>query len=73
NIPEAWLMPLAKAMDVISRRTGKRPMLPLDVLKTTAAGSLLFDARRSVEELGMTYTPLETALAEAIDEIGAAA
>jgi dihydroflavonol-4-reductase len=73
NIPEAWLMPLARGMDVISRRTGRRPLLPLDVLKTTAAGSLLFDATRSIDELGMTYTPLETALAESVDEILAAA
>jgi len=69
NIPESWLMPLARAMEVLSRRTGRRPVLPLDVLKTTAAGSLLFDASRSIKELGMAYTPLETALAEAIDEI----
>jgi dihydroflavonol-4-reductase len=73
NIPESWLMPLARGMDAVSRRTGRRPVLPLDVLKTTAAGSLLFDARRSIEELGMTYTPLETALAESIDEIRAIA
>ena len=73
NIPEAWLMPVARGMDVISRRTGRRPLLPLDVLKTTAAGSLLFDATRSIKELGMSYTPLETALAESIDEIRAAA
>ncbi|MBK6738374.1 MAG: hypothetical protein IPG64_10840 [Haliea sp.] len=46
-------------------------MLPLDVLKTTAAGSLLFDPGRGIEELGMAYTPLETALAEAIAEIRA--
>ena len=72
NIPEAMLMPVARTMEVISRRTGRRPLLPLDVLKTTAAGSLLFDARRSTEELGMTYTSLETALAESIDEIRAA-
>jgi dihydroflavonol-4-reductase len=73
NIPESWLMPLARGMDALSRRTGRRPILPLDVLKTTAAGSLLFDARRSIEELGMTYTPLEAALAESIGEIRAAA
>jgi dihydroflavonol-4-reductase len=73
NIPESWLMPLARGMDAVSRRTGRRPILPLDVLKTTAAGSLLFDARRSIEELGMTYTPLEAALAESIGEIRAAA
>jgi hypothetical protein len=69
NIPESWLMPLARGMDVIARRTGKRPLLPLDILKTTTAGSLLFDASRSVEELGLHYTPLEAALAESIKEI----
>ncbi len=69
NIPEKWLMPMARGMELLSRRTGRRPVLPLDVLKTTAAGSLLFDATRSIEELGMTYTPLETALAESVEEI----
>lgn len=69
NIPESWLMPIVRVMDVIARRTGKRPLLPLDVLKTTTAGSLLFDASRSIEELGLHYTPLETALAESIKEI----
>ena len=69
NIPEKWLFPVAKGMELVSRRTGRRPVLPLDVLKTTAAGSLLFDASRSVDELGMTYTSLETALAESVEEI----
>ncbi|MDB4543012.1 NAD-dependent epimerase/dehydratase family protein [bacterium] len=72
NIPEAWLMPVARGMEFVSRLTGKRPMLPVDVLKTTAAGSLLFDAGRSVAELDMSYTTLETALAEAVNEIGVA-
>ena len=69
NIPEAWLLPIAKGMETLSRLTKRRPVLPLDVLKTTAAGSLLFDASRSVEELKMTYTSLETALTEAIEDI----
>lgn len=69
NIPESWLMPFAKGMEMVSRRTGKRPVLPVDVLKTTAAGSLLFDPARSIAELGMTYTPLETALEESVREI----
>jgi dihydroflavonol-4-reductase len=71
NIPESFLKPLAVGMDLVARRTGKRPMLPLDVLKTTSAGSLLFDPGRSIEELGMSYTPLETALAESIADIRA--
>ncbi|MDX1733231.1 MAG: SDR family NAD(P)-dependent oxidoreductase [Halioglobus sp.] len=69
NIPEKWLMPVARGMETVSRFTRRRPVLPLDVLKTTAAGSLLFDAGRSETELGMTYTPLETALAESVEEI----
>ena len=62
-------MPVAKGMEALSRITKLRPVLPLDVLKTTAAGSLLFDTSRSVEELAMVYTPLETALTESIEEI----
>ncbi|MEZ5504333.1 MAG: NAD-dependent epimerase/dehydratase family protein [Halioglobus sp.] len=69
NIPETFLLPLATGMGMVARMTGKRPLLPLDVLKTTAAGSLLFDASRGISELGMSYTPLETALAESIAEI----
>jgi dihydroflavonol-4-reductase len=72
NIPEAWLLPLARGLDMVARRTGKRPVLPVDVLRTTAAGSLLFDAGKGIRELGMSYTPLETALAESIAEIRAA-
>lgn len=69
NIPENWLMPVARGMEYIARGTGRRPVLPVDVLKTTMAGSLLFDATRSIDELGMTYTLLETALAESIRDI----
>jgi dihydroflavonol-4-reductase len=71
NIPESFLWPLAMGMDIVARKTGRRPMMPLDVLKTTAAGSLLFDPSRGINELGMSYTALETALAEAVAEIRA--
>lgn len=69
NIPESFLLPLAKGLDLVARKTGKRPLLPLDVLKTTSAGSLLFDPSRGINELGMVYTPLETALADSIADI----
>ena len=69
NIPESWLLPMARAMEWVSHRTGTRPAIPLDVIKTTAAGSLLFSPDRAIEELQMHYTPLETALAEAVAEI----
>lgn len=69
NIPETCLLPVARGMEWLSRRTGVRPAIPLDVIKTTAAGSLLFDSSRAAGELGMSYTPLKVALEEAVAEI----
>jgi len=66
NIPEKMLIPVAIIMEYIAKYSGKRPQLPLDVIKTVAAGSLLFDASRSEDELGMQYTPLSVALKEAV-------
>jgi nucleoside-diphosphate-sugar epimerase len=69
NVPETCLLPVARGMEWLSRKTGVRPVIPLDVIKTTAAGSLLFDSSRAARELGMSYTPLKTALQEAVAEI----
>ncbi|KAA1191946.1 NAD-dependent epimerase/dehydratase family protein [Pseudohalioglobus sediminis] len=69
NIPERWLLPTARAMEWVARRTGKRPVIPLDVIKTTAAGSLLFSAEKSKRKLKLQYTPLQEALAESVAEI----
>lgn len=69
NIPEGWLLPTARVMEWVSRQTGRRPVIPLDVIKTTAAGSLLFSANKSKRELEMRYTPLRDALAESVAEI----
>jgi dihydroflavonol-4-reductase len=73
NVPERALIPLARALERVARYTGKRPVLPVDILKTTAAGSLIFDGTRAKQELGMRYTPLREALREAIEEIQASA
>jgi len=69
NIPENWLVPVAKVMSWISELTGSRPIIPIDVIKTTAAGSLLFKPDRGIKELKMRYTPLVHALGEAVEEI----
>ena len=70
NLPESILIPIARGLEALSEwTTGHRPMLPVDVLKTTAAGSLLFEDRRVREELDMTYRPLREALAESVEEI----
>lgn len=71
NIPERSLLAVARGMERVSRFTGRRPLIPADVLQTTIAGSLLFSAERSERELGMQYTPLSHALREAIAEIRA--
>ncbi|MDH3727650.1 MAG: hypothetical protein OER77_08975, partial [Myxococcales bacterium] len=69
NLPEGVVIPIARMLELLARWTGKRPVVPVDILKTTAAGSLLFDGSRAQRELGMQYTPLRVALREAIDEI----
>ena len=69
NIPEAPLISIARLLERLARWTGKRPAIPVDILKTTAAGSLVFDGSRATRELGMKYTPLRQALRESIDEI----
>lgn len=69
NIPENWLMPAARIMSWISKRSGSRPIIPMDVIKTTAAGSLLFKPDRAINDLHMRYTPLKHALAESIEDI----
>ncbi len=68
NIPEAPLIPVATVWEWVSRWTGRRPALPVDILKTTAAGSLIFDGSRAQRELGMQYTPLRSALRDAVEE-----
>jgi dihydroflavonol-4-reductase len=71
NLPEKLLLPVAKSMEMVSKFSGKRPELPLDVLKTTMAGSLLFDVSKAEKMLNMEYTPLSEALAEAIADVRA--
>lgn len=71
DLPEAALLPLARALGRVASWTGRRPGLPVDVLQTTAAGSLIFDGSRAKEELGMSYTPLREALREAVEAIRA--
>lgn len=69
NLPERALLPIARILEQCARWTKKRPAIPVDILKTTAAGSLIFDGTRARRELGMQYTPLREALREAVDEI----
>lgn len=69
NLPEGPLISIAKVLERFARWTGRRPAIPVDILRTTAAGSLVFDGSRAMHELGMQYTPLREALRESIEEI----
>jgi nucleoside-diphosphate-sugar epimerase len=71
NLPEGVLMPIARVLERVSAWTGRRTPLPVDILKTTAAGSLVFDGSRAKDELGMSYISLREALREAVEEIEA--
>jgi dihydroflavonol-4-reductase len=71
NVPDAVILPLARLLTAIARWTGRRPPVPEDIIRTTLAGSLLFDGSKAERELGIRYTPLRTALAEAVAEIRA--
>jgi dihydroflavonol-4-reductase len=71
NVPGAVILPLARVLTAIARRTGGRPPVPEDIIRTTLAGSLLFDGSKAERDLGIRYTPLRTALAEAVAEIRA--
>jgi len=73
NIPESVILPVSRILTALSRWTGQRPVVPEDLLRTSAAGSLLFDGRKAQRELGIRYTPLRTALAEAVAEFSATA
>jgi dihydroflavonol-4-reductase len=69
EVPNAVILPLARMLTAIARWTGRRPLVPEDIIRTALAGSLLFDGSKAERELGIRYTPLRMALAEAVDEI----
>jgi len=49
--------------------SGRPPTAPTDLVRTAVSGTLCFDAGKSKRELGMEYTPIRVAFAEAIDLI----
>ena len=66
----AWLaMGAARAMTFAAWLTGVPPKAPLDLVRTATAGNLCFSALKSVEQLGMSYTPIRAAFTEAVDFI----
>ena len=60
---------LARVLTALSFFTGRRPLMPIDLMRTVYRGSLLFDDARAERELGITYTPIRSALEERVDEL----
>ena len=60
---------LARVLTALSFFTGRRPLMPIDLMRTVYRGSLLFDGSRAERELGITYTPIRSALKERVDEL----
>lgn len=71
NLQEKWLIPLAKTAEKIARWTGKKPIVPVDLLKTSAAGSLLFSSKKAEQAFNINYHSLAFALEEAVKTIQA--
>lgn len=49
--------------------TKTEPILPLDIMRTARWGSIEYDCSKSVAELGISYTPIEEAVAEAVEDV----
>eukprot|EP00443_Scrippsiella_acuminata_P013065 CAMPEP_0115326992 /NCGR_PEP_ID=MMETSP0270-20121206/83880_1 /TAXON_ID=71861 /ORGANISM="Scrippsiella trochoidea, Strain CCMP3099" /LENGTH=79 /DNA_ID=CAMNT_0002747359 /DNA_START=127 /DNA_END=363 /DNA_ORIENTATION=- len=49
--------------------TKMEPVLPLDIMRTAAWGSIEYDCSKSITELGISYLPIEEAVAEAVEDI----
>jgi dihydroflavonol-4-reductase len=67
----AWLARIsARGLTIWSNWVSRRPpAAPVDLVSTAVGGTLCFSADRSKRELGMEYTPIRTAFAEAIDYV----
>ena len=54
---------------VSARITGRVPTAPPDLVRTAVSGNLLFDGSKAQRDLGVEYTPVRTAIEEAVEFI----
>ena len=73
NLPDAMVMPLARLLTGLARLTGKPPLwgLAVDQVRTVQRG-FRAEGHRAERELGLVYTPVREAIAEAIEELNKA-
>ena len=70
RLPDATVMPLARLLTGLARLTGKPPLwgLAVDQVRTVQEG-MLAEGSKAERELGLVYTPIRKAIAEAIAEL----
>eukprot|EP00747_Dinoflagellata_sp_TGD_P169121 gnl/TRDRNA2_/TRDRNA2_197239_c0_seq1.p1 gnl/TRDRNA2_/TRDRNA2_197239_c0~~gnl/TRDRNA2_/TRDRNA2_197239_c0_seq1.p1 ORF type:complete len:347 (-),score=45.87 gnl/TRDRNA2_/TRDRNA2_197239_c0_seq1:49-1089(-) len=54
---------------ISTRLTGVAPVMPLDIMRTAKWGSIEFDCAKSEDELGISYTPIDEAVSEAVADV----
>lgn len=69
TIGRGTTLTLAWLMSAVARVTGRPPLMPYDLMATVYRDSLLFDGSKAERQLGLTYTPVESGLREAVIEI----
>ena len=57
---------LSGLMSGWARLTKRPPLMPYDLMRTAYQGSLLFDGSKAERDLGISYTPIQVTLEEAI-------
>ncbi len=66
KLPVAVARAVARAMEARALKTGKPPMLARDMFEYTLRASY-YDNRKSKDELGATYRPVEQTIEDAVD------
>ena len=65
KLPRGPLFPIAYAMEIIARATGKEPLITVDALKM-AKKKMFFSSAKAEHDLGYTARPAQAAIADAL-------
>merc|ERR1711998_20259 len=61
---------LSKLMTLVSTYVTKsEPSAPVDIMRTARFGSIEYTNQKSIDVLGMSYTPIEVAIAESVADV----
>merc|ERR1712190_532193 len=54
---------------VATRITGSEPSAPVDIMRTARFGSIEYTNNKSIDVLGLSYTPIDSAVAESVADV----